>query len=161
MISVAKHFFNPTSSSKYGQYSLLVASLVSPLLYISNKKCTFIRLGSYRCESTPSRPIWQVKHSWARLVLGWETSWESRVLQAFFDHLLIKFLIFITFSSFYSTLSFFIVPTASFFFPLFCYLSFLFFKWLKFEHVFLIVIMCIMIFVDLFLEVDSKKSVEK
>jgi len=83
------------------------------------------------------------------------------VLQAFFDFLLINFFIFITFSSFYSTLSFFIVPTASFFFPLFCYLSFLFFKWLKFEHVFLIVIMCIMIFVDLFLEVDSKKSVEK
>ena len=85
MISVAKHFFNPTSSSKLGQYSFFVASLVSPLLYISNKKCIFIRLGSYRCESTPSRPIWQVKHSWARLVLGWETSWESRVLQAFFD----------------------------------------------------------------------------
>ena len=38
------------------------------------------RLRPYRAENTPSRPIWQVKQRWARLVLGSETAWESRVL---------------------------------------------------------------------------------
>ena len=41
---------------------------------------SFIRLRPYHVENTPSRPIWQVKQRWARLVLGSETSWESRVL---------------------------------------------------------------------------------
>ena len=39
-----------------------------------------LRLRPYRAENTPSRPIWQVKQRWARLVLGSETAWESRVL---------------------------------------------------------------------------------
>ena len=51
---------------------------------------------SYRCflyacswlrpqhrENTGSRPITEVKLGRARLVLGWETAWESRVLQPF------------------------------------------------------------------------------
>ena len=37
------------------------------------------RVRPYHVESTPSRPIWQVKQRWARLVLGSETAWESRV----------------------------------------------------------------------------------
>ena len=37
------------------------------------------RLRPYHVENTPSRPIWQVKQRWARLVLGSETAWESRV----------------------------------------------------------------------------------
>ena len=38
------------------------------------------RLRPYHVESTPSRPIWQVKQRWAWLVLGSETAWESQVL---------------------------------------------------------------------------------
>ena len=34
---------------------------------------------AYHVESTPSRPIWQVKQRWAWLVLGSETAWESQV----------------------------------------------------------------------------------
>ena len=42
------------------------------------------RLRPYHVEHTASRPICQVKQRWARLVLGWGTAWESRVLSAFF-----------------------------------------------------------------------------
>ena len=34
----------------------------------------------YHVEHTSSRPITEVKQHWARLVLGWETAWEHRVL---------------------------------------------------------------------------------
>jgi len=32
---------------------------------------------------TSSRPITEVKQRWARLVLGWVTAWEHRVMLAF------------------------------------------------------------------------------
>ena len=38
--------------------------------------CSSPRLRPYHVENTPSRPIWQVKQRWARLVLGSETSWD-------------------------------------------------------------------------------------
>ena len=38
----------------------------------------------YHVEHTSSRPITEVKQHWARIVLGWETAWELRVLLAFF-----------------------------------------------------------------------------
>ena len=50
-----------------------------------------VRLRPYHVENTPSRPIWQVKQRWARLVLGSETAWESRVWKAFL-HYLVKFM---------------------------------------------------------------------
>ena len=53
----------------------------------------------YHVESTSSRPITEVKQRWARLVLGWVTAWEHRVLLAF-DF----------FNSFISC-SFFVLPT--------------------------------------------------
>ena len=44
----------------------------------------FCRQRPYHVESTSSRPITEVKQRWARLVLGWVTAWEHRVLLAFF-----------------------------------------------------------------------------
>ena len=38
----------------------------------------------YHVEHTSSRPITEVKQHWARIVLGWETAWEHRVLLAFY-----------------------------------------------------------------------------
>ena len=37
----------------------------------------------YHCEYTGSRPITEVKHSWAWIVLAWVTCWEYQVLLAF------------------------------------------------------------------------------
>ena len=37
-------------------------------------------LRPYHVENTRSRPITEVKQRRARLVLGWETAWEYRVL---------------------------------------------------------------------------------
>ena len=38
----------------------------------------------YHVEHTSSRPITEVKQHWARLVLGWVTAWEHRVLLSLF-----------------------------------------------------------------------------
>lgn len=38
-----------------------------------------ICLRPYHRENSGSRPISEDKHGWARLVLGWETTWEPRV----------------------------------------------------------------------------------
>ena len=43
----------------------------------------FSRQRPYHVENTSSRPITEVKQRWARLVLGWETAWEHRVLLSF------------------------------------------------------------------------------
>ena len=50
----------------------------------------------YHAEYTGSRLITAVKQRWARLVLGWVTAWEHRVLLAFFFclSLLVSFLYF-------------------------------------------------------------------
>ena len=40
----------------------------------------FFRQRPYHVENTSSRPITEVKQRWARLVLGWVTAWEHRVL---------------------------------------------------------------------------------
>ena len=41
---------------------------------------TYSRQRPYHVENTGSRPITEVKQRWARLVLGWVTAWEHRVL---------------------------------------------------------------------------------
>ena len=46
----------------------------------------------YSGESTSSRPIWEVKHQQARIVLAWVTSWEVRVLESFFKSFCFFFL---------------------------------------------------------------------
>src|SRR6478735_8356432 len=61
---------------------IIICTLICLFPYIL-LSINYRRLRPYRAENTPSRPIWQVKQRWARLVLGSETSWESRVLQAF------------------------------------------------------------------------------
>ena len=43
-----------------------------------------LRQRPYHVEYTGSRPITEVKQRWARLVLGWVTAWEHRVLLALF-----------------------------------------------------------------------------
>ena len=48
-----------------------------------NDKTTRFSQRSYRVESTRSRPITKVKQRWARIVLGWVTAWELRVVLAF------------------------------------------------------------------------------
>ena len=48
--------------------------------YISN----VCRQRPYHVESTGSRPITEIKQRRARLVLGWVTAWEHRVLLAYF-----------------------------------------------------------------------------
>ena len=40
----------------------------------------FSRQRPYHVENTSTRPITEVKQRWARLVLGWVTAWEHRVL---------------------------------------------------------------------------------
>ena len=44
--------------------------------------CLSLRQRPYHVEYTGSRPITEVKQRWARLVLGWVTAWEHRVLLA-------------------------------------------------------------------------------
>ena len=58
---------------------------------VSDMRTHASRLRPYRVENTASRLICQVKQRWARLVLGLETAWESRVLQAFILRLLFAF----------------------------------------------------------------------
>ena len=45
---------------------------------------SLFRQRPYHAEHTGSRLITAVKQRWARLVLGWVTAWEHRVLLAFF-----------------------------------------------------------------------------
>ena len=45
----------------------------------------------YHVEHTSSRLITEVKQRWARLVLGWVTAWEHRVLLVFFFYFLPPF----------------------------------------------------------------------
>ena len=49
-----------------------------------------LRQRPYHVEYTGSRPITEVKQRWARLVLGWVTAWEHRVLLALFFSLIIE-----------------------------------------------------------------------
>ena len=51
----------------------------------TNKKTSCFSQRSYRVESTRSRPITKVKQRWARVVLGWVTAWELRVVLASFS----------------------------------------------------------------------------
>ena len=61
-------FMQPTSSSR------------SPILALP------LCQRPYHIENTSSRPITEVKQCWARLVLGWVTAWEHRVLLASLLH---------------------------------------------------------------------------
>ena len=65
---------------------MLCTLLVSGVKAAQNKRifsCSFLRQRPYHVESTSSRPITEVKQRRARLVLGWVTAWESRVLLTF------------------------------------------------------------------------------
>ena len=56
-------------------------------------ECLFFvvcRQQPYHVESTGSRPITEVKQRRARLVLGWVTAWEHRVLLATFFFFFLK-----------------------------------------------------------------------
>ena len=64
----------------------------------------------YHVENTGSRPITEVKQRRARLVLGWVTAWEHRVLLAIF-------FLFPTFFSLFFSLSLSLSPL---FFSFFC-----------------------------------------
>ena len=67
----------------YFSLSLFFSPPLHPFLY----KRYFSRLcrqRPYHVESTGSRPITEVKQRRARLVLGWVTAWEHRVLLATF-----------------------------------------------------------------------------
>ena len=55
---------------------------------------TVCRQRPYHVESTGSRPITEVKQRRARLVLGWVTAWEHRVLLATFFFFFFPFLLF-------------------------------------------------------------------
>ena len=82
-------FFHNSSRKTYSRASFIARSrkpfnfsLFSPSVrthpmarQLSNK-C----LRPYHVENTGSRPITEVKQRWARLVLGWVTAWEYRVL---------------------------------------------------------------------------------
>ena len=78
------------------------------------------RLRPYPAESTPSRPIWEVKQQRARLVLGTEKSWESRVSLAFClpfsvkPFFLLLFLLFFLISSSSSSFVFLFVQSISY-----------------------------------------------
>ena len=51
--------------------------------YIRPKILLYFRQRPYHVEYTASRPISEVKQRRVRLVLGWETSWEYRMLLAY------------------------------------------------------------------------------
>ena len=88
----------------------------------------------YHVESTGSRPITEVKQRRARLVLGWVTAWEHRVLLANF-FLFFSFFFFLFFfprSFFPSSLSSFFSLFFLFFLS-FCFYGILIFKKIKFK----------------------------
>ncbi|VDM76575.1 unnamed protein product [Strongylus vulgaris] len=70
----------PRSTSAYGHTTLKASHpnfyLNQTFIYKNSKK--YVCLRPYHVESTPFRPIWQVKQIWAWLVLGSETAWESQ-----------------------------------------------------------------------------------
>ena len=53
--------------------------LLEALVYNASSRC-HLCLRPYHVENTGSRPITEVKQRRARLVLGWVTAWEYRVL---------------------------------------------------------------------------------
>jgi hypothetical protein len=75
-------------------FSFKVSSVHLPLfLLLSTSRSAYFKRQNvcllpcqrpYHVEHTSSRPITEVKQHWARIVLGWETAWEHRVLLAFF-----------------------------------------------------------------------------
>ena len=79
----------------------------------------------YHVESTGSRPITEVKQRRARLVLGWVTAWEHRVLLATF----FLFFSFFFFFLFFFPRSFFPSSLSSFFSLFFSIFSFFLFLW--------------------------------
>ncbi|XP_014473079.1 PREDICTED: RNA polymerase II degradation factor 1-like isoform X3 [Dinoponera quadriceps] len=54
------------------------------LLKIFKKESKCHRQRPYHAENTSSRPITAVKQRWARLVLGWVTTWEHRMMLSSF-----------------------------------------------------------------------------
>ena len=67
------------------RFSLLIKFIkIKTSNCIADYKCCEVRLGKclrpYHVENTGSRPITEVKQRRARLVLGWVTAWEYRVL---------------------------------------------------------------------------------
>ena len=76
-----------TLSIKYSVLRALVSSFLFCFVHSSPYKHYFslvYRQRPYHVENTGSRPITEVKQRRARLVLGWVTAWEHRVLLATF-----------------------------------------------------------------------------
>ena len=74
-------------------FSFKVSSAHLPLFLLLSSRSEYFKRQNvcllpcqqpYHVEHTSSRPITEVKQHWARIVLGWETAWEHRVLLAFF-----------------------------------------------------------------------------
>ena len=76
------------SSDKHCEIAFMMVWAVSSKRQMCKKGyklewlCSNIRQRPYHVESTGSRPITEVKQRRARLVLGWVTAWEPRVLLA-------------------------------------------------------------------------------
>ncbi|XP_014473078.1 PREDICTED: uncharacterized protein LOC106743593 isoform X2 [Dinoponera quadriceps] len=64
---------------------VLVRSLQSSSVgHVFKKESKCHRQRPYHAENTSSRPITAVKQRWARLVLGWVTTWEHRMMLSSF-----------------------------------------------------------------------------
>ena len=121
-----KHCFD----NKYKKLKQSVANEWRVFTFILYKRLFFVayRQRPYHVESTGSRPITEVKQRRARLVLGWVTAWEHRVLLATY----FSFSVFILLFFFFFNLNClfvlsFILLTLFFFFFFFLHFLFVFF----------------------------------
>ena len=115
------YYFMSSLSVSLKKPVIVFTVYLTPHVYFQSKYVNFyfwLSVANGHVESTGSRPITEVKQRRARLVLGWVTSWEHRVLLATF--------FFFFFSSFFllllSVFLFF-----NFFFS-FCFYGILIFK---------------------------------
>ena len=89
-LSIEKKMFcyNTTITSHYINLIFAHTYVSLNILFLwpsnTNKNITYFSQRSNRAECTRSRPITKVKQRWARIVLGWVTAWELRVVLAFF-----------------------------------------------------------------------------
>ena len=72
--------FKGQTNAAFWQMCLFTHRKSVHITYIEMAKVLFPRQRPYHVEHTSSRPITEVKQRRARLVLGWVTAWEYRVL---------------------------------------------------------------------------------
>ena len=80
-----------TKTAKKCKLKLFLKLYETLFVFIYPYFCLTSRQRPYHVEYTGSRPITEVKQRWARLVLGWVTAWEHRVLLASLFSLFIPF----------------------------------------------------------------------